>query len=548
MFGMGSKSGDGSEDHLLPDEVDMHLPTFWSDPQDDQWLKVAADMNEVGGEATDRTDMYTKFSEYYDGKHLADLTGRAKQYLLNETGVDYAENVCDLIVDAMADRLTILGWKKEKGKEGVLDAAGEVWRFNNMDDVHKTGISRTLELGDGFFIVDWDGEAKMPEIHFNHPEMVKVEYAADNPQKKAYAVKVWTDDKVGPVNPSGDSLTRMNIYFENRIERYWTDEKDGKKWHVWFDEDETFWPVPWTRDNEPDPENKNGRGIPVFHLKNKSRGKGYGVSELRKAIPLQNSLNKLWLDLFEVSDQQGFPQRWATGLGKVQATQGTQQGASTAHSVGSARTGAGSLLTSTNPETKFGQFQPADLNQLVNIIDTRYRTIAGTTYTPIHMLVLAKGILSGEALKKSEAGLVAKVKDRHPSFGNEFAQIMMMCLALMQDNQVEVEGFDYKTTHLEPLWSEAENVDELEKMEVAEAKRRVGVPLRKVFEELGYENIDELMEWVKEELEAAMPIRGEDNKAPDTTANNDAKRNADGTKTPAMQKKQLKSQGRDVEQ
>lgn len=544
MFGMGRSNRDGMDDHEMPEEADMHLPTFWVDPQDDQWLAKAADMNEIGGETVVRTDMYRKYTDYYDGKHLSELTGRAKQYLLNETGVEYSENICDLIVDAMADRLTIDGWTKEKGKEKVLDKAGEVWRFNNMDHVHKTGISRTLELGDGFFIVDWDEDAKMPAIHFNHPEMVKVEYEPDNPQKKRYAVKVWKDDRAGPVNPQGESLVRMNIYYDNRVERYWTDENDFKRWHPWFDEGEEFWPVPWTRDNEPDLEGNNGRGIAVFHLKNKSRGKGYGVSELRKAIPLQNSLNKLWLDLFEVSDQQGYPQRWATGLGKTQVGNST-----TNHSTGQARTGAGSLLTSTNPETKFGQFQPADLNQLVNIIDTRYRTIAGTTYTPIHMLVLAKGILSGEALKKSEAGLVAKVKDRHAPLGNEFANIMMMCLALLQDNGTTIEGFDYKTTHLEPLWCEAENVDELEKIEVAEAKRRVGVPLRKVLEELGYENVDELMDWVKEELEQAQEMRSSnEEQVGKTTATNDSDRNADGKKTPKMQKQQLKAQGRNVEQ
>lgn len=540
MFGLGRGKDDGGVNpDVVEDEGHMQLPTFWAEPQSDAFLKAAAEMDRVGDEETGRTDAYRKYSEYYDGKHLSELTARAKQYLLNEANIDYAENVCDLVVDAMADRLTILGFSKEKVSDTVLDKVGEVWRFNNMDEVHKTAISRTLELGDGMLIVDWDAEAKMPEIHFNHPEMVKVEYAPDNPQKKLYAVKVWKDDKVGPVNPGGEELLRMNVYFENRIERYYTDQRDAANWNVWFDEGDEHWPVPWTRDNEPDPDNENGRGIAVFHLKNKARGNQYGVSELRKAIPLQNSLNKLWLDLFEVADQQGYPQRYATGLGKNER-------------VGSTSTGAGSILTSANPETKFGQFQQADLNALVNIIDTRYRTIAGTTYTPIHMLVLAKGILSGEALKKSEAGLVAKVKDRHAPLGNEFSNIMMMCLALLVDNGVTIQGFDYTKTKVDPLWCEAENVDEAEKMEVAEAKRRVGVPLRKVLQELGYENVDELMEMVKDELEQAQALRSSNEEqqpgGAKATATTDADRNADGKKTPAMQKQQLKSQGRDVEQ
>ena len=542
MFGFGQNNGDGSADHTLPDELDMHLPTFWMEPQPDEFLRVASDMNEIGGETVDRTDMYEKYKDYYNGKHLSELTSRAKQYLLNEAGVDYAENICDLIVDAMADRLTILGWSKEKAGETILDKVGEVWRFNNLDDVHKTAISRTLELGDGFLIVDWDPKAKMPEVHFNHPDKVKVEYEPNNPQKKRYAVKIWVDDTKGPVNPSGETLKRMNVYYENRIERYYTDQRDSRNWNPWFDEDEDFWPIPWTRDDEPDPDNENGRGIPVFHLKNKARGNQYGVSELRKAIPLQNSLNKLWLDLFEVSDQQGYPQRWATGLGKTQADGPN-------HTTGNRSVGAGSLLTSTNPETKFGQFNPADLNMLVNVLDTRYRTIAGTTYTPIHMLVLAKGILSGEALKKSEAGLVAKVKDRHASLGNEFSNIMMMCLMLLEDNGARIEGFNYETTRLVPLWTEAENIDEEEKVAVAEAKRRVGVPLRKVLQELGYEDVEELMKWVDEELEKAQETRtAVESKATGSTATNDAQKNADGNKTPKMQKQQLKAQGRNVEQ
>ena len=518
-------------------EVAMHLPTFWREVQDEQVLRDMADMNLVGGEFVGRTGLYETLRKYYDGEHKSELTSRAKQYLLQVEGVDYAENICDLIVDAMADRLTVKGWAKDTdGKNPELHKSTEdIWLHSNMAETHRTAISRTLELGDGFLVVDYDADAKMPTIHFNHPKMMKVEYEPSNPQKKRYAVKVWKDDAVGPMNPRGEAMLRMNVYFDGWIERYCSIESEGTNWIAWWDEDEEFWPIPWTNTNEPSDNPDEYRGIPVFHLKNKARGNNYGVSEIKKAIPLQNSLNKLWLDLFEVADQQGFQQRWGAGVAKAEAN--------------AIIAGAGTFWTSSNPEAKFGQFNAADLNQLVNIIDTRYRTIAGTTSTPIHMLVLAKGILSGEALKKSEAGLVAKVKDRQPVFGHEFSCAMSMCLEILVDNGTAITGFKPGETRLVPIWVEAENIDEEERMATAEAKRRVGVPLRKVFEELGYENVDQLMEWVKDELEQAQATRAAgEGQAAGGTASNDAQKNADGNKTPKMQKQQMKSTGRSVDQ
>lgn len=524
VFGMGN-NGKVGFDQIEP-------PSIWIDIPDQKWLRNASDMDIIDGETTDRTNHYALYEEYYDGKHGTELLSRAQQYLMSRIPeIEYAENVCDLVVDAMADRLTIKGWKNATTEDEITEALDDFWTHNNMPEVHKTAIGRTIELGDGFLIVDWNAEAKMAEIHFNPPHIVKAEYDRENAQKMTLAVKVWNDNKTGPANPSGQDIQRMNIYYEDRIERYFTVAKDGD-WSPYWDEDETQWPLPWTRDNEPGGE---ARGIPVFHMKNKARGNTYGTSELAKVIPLQNSLNKLWLDLFEIADSQGFPQRWGTGVSKADANNVTS--------------GSGTMVTSSSETAKFGQFAAADLNQIVNLIDTRYRTIAGVTYTPVHMLVLAKGILSGEALKKSEAGLVAKVKDRQPGMGLQISSAVDHALTIMSDNSIETKNFTPGETKIEPIWTEAENIDEMEKIEVAEGKRRAGIPLKQVLMDLGYKDVEAIMAMVKEELEMAEAARpAQQGQSAKTTATNDSEKNADGKKTPQLSKKQLKATGRNVEQ
>lgn len=454
---------------------------------DQEVLKQMADLDNVGGAQTQRLKMYAVYQGYYDGDHQTELLDRARQYLAQNTGVEYAENVCDLIVDAMADRLTVKGWKSAPTSDSIVNAVNKVWDDNNMDVTCPIAISRTIELGDGFLLVDYDPE-KGPTIDYNPPTIMKAEYDVARPQVMLYAVKRWCDAKVSPVNPGGDPVERMNIYYPDRIERYFAIDKGGD-WIPWVGDGDTHWPIPWTRDNLPGGE---PRGIPVFHLRNKSRGRINGRSELHKAIPLQDSLNKLWLDIFEIADAQGYPQRYATGLNKTADKDIVE--------------GAGTLWTATDPAARFGQFDAADLNQLVNLVDMRYRTIAGTTYTPIHMLVLAKGIMSGEALKKSESGLVAKVKDRQPSFGHTLGMAMMMCLVLLVDNGETVAGLS-DDTKLNPIWGDAENVDETERLEVAEIKRRIGIPLSIVFQELGYENVEEMMKLVEEETAKSMEMK-----------------------------------------
>lgn len=475
--------GDNYEAEEVSDEHDP----FWVAPRSQEELEELADMDKVGGEDTGRTAMYSVYQGFYDGEHRVALLDRAADYLEHVSGIKYADNVCDLVVDAMADRLKIKGWGANPDAEGVTDATVQVWNDNNLDETFKTATVQAIAKGDGFLILDWEpGEydsngEQIPGtgnvcIHFNEPDKVKVEYDPANPQRKRLAVKRWTQD----------GLERMNVYTEGHVERYYSVDTDGE-WLPYMD-DTSMWPVPWTRDNTP---GGKPRGIPVFHLRNKPRGKSYGRSEIHKVIPQQNALNKLFLDLFEVADQQGFPQRWATGI--------TDSESSTLTS------GVGTVWTMLDGQGRFGQFEAANLDQLVRTIEFRLQVIAGLSQTPVHMLILTGAAPSGEALKASEAGLTEKCKDRQPVFGHVWESIMLMSLHLLADNGHTVTGLG-DDTKLVAVWDNPERTPTREAVEVGLMKKELGVSTKTILTELGYENVEDELEQSALEAQEALEL------------------------------------------
>lgn len=369
-------------------------------PIDQAFLRDAAKVD------TTRVANYATAEHYYDGDvvRTVQLTDRLREFL-ETSGLPYNENFCETVVDALAARLRISGVTSDN-EEFASYVWDVLWDRNRLDAHQGTIFTETLKLGDAYLIVDFDAVAGHPCVKLNGPERCKVEYVDG---EKWYAAKTWDTAAKGPLNPAGQALVRLNVYWPDRIEKYFRlSSDDAGSWGVWVDEGDESWPLDWTApDGQP-------LGIPVFHFANKPGRRKFGRAEHWGTIPQQDALTKELVDLALILDTQGYPQRWATGLAPKEKL----------------TTNPGEVWTTESREGQFGQFDAAPLTGPLAAIESSLMRIAARSHTPVHLLVPTSTPPSGESQKAAEAGLVAKARDRAALLGEEWIAVFRMMATL----------------------------------------------------------------------------------------------------------------------
>lgn len=446
---------------------------------DQDWLDEAADMG------ADRVQGYALYDAYYRGDHKVKLADRARRYL-EANGVRFRENFCETVIDSFAERLELTGFVTGTDDAALSDvdaAVAAIFQRGRVDarqtEVHAGGLIH----GDAFVIVDTEPSGRARFV-WQQPGQVKVEYTDDRTAIR-YACKVWLSDEKGPSNPSGITVQRLNVYWPDRVEKWWRLPTSAK--HGWVpaqDEgDAEAGRVDWV-----DPQGRP-YGVPVFHFKNRALGRPYGCSELENVAPQQNALNKLVVDLEASADYYGDPQRWATGISDASALQ----------------TAAGVVWTSSSAEARFGQFDPASLENLLAAIEGTLSRVARRSRTPLHLLT-GGDMPSGEALNAAEAGLVAKVQNRQVTWGDVWEDAFRLALRLEVDFaavEVAADAADPALVPLDAQWRDPKSRNEQEHLTAALIKSQLGVSKRTLIRELGYDP-DREMEQAELEAEAAM--------------------------------------------
>lgn len=455
------------------------------------WLDEAADMGSA------RLEGYDLYESFYDGEHATELTDRLQEFLTRQ-GVDFAENFCEPMVDMVAERLTVTGFEASIDGDPDGNQAAEVaqwlaeewWTPGHLDEHQSTVHTQTLILGDGFGVIGFDNTTRRPTFSWNPPDRMKAVYDSDG--HMSYAVKVWTSDDKGPSNPAGRTIARMNVYWPDRIEKFYKLHSSVGKggWAQWHDEPDgdepTVWPTPWV--------DTDGRplGIPVVHFRNRSRGRDYGRSELAGGvIPQQLALNKQVIDLLAILDYQGWPQRYASGISKDEARD--------------LKTAPGELWTAKG-DAKFGEFPTADLDPILAAIENTISRMARRSGMPLHLLT-GGDIPSGEAMKTAESRLVARCKDRSTSYGNRWEDAAVMAIKLAALADALPFELDLAELTLHTVWANPASRDELAEASTFEAHHRLGVSKHTILTKLGYQPDDEAGYRAEEDRQAATTAR-----------------------------------------
>ena len=429
-----------------------------SEKADQDFLRRVADMG------AERLDNYKIALEYYEGEKGALLTDRSKAYLQRST-LPYGENFCATVVDALAERLSVVGVTTdlaekddESGEESdeLGDWLWDAFDQNRGDETQTTVHSESIKYGDGFVVVDFNPDKGIPRFTWNNPTMVRPFYEDG---RLGYCSKVWNTTAKSPTNPTGKTIRRLNIYYPDRVEKWFSMASDSEKaeWVERLDDGDATWPTPWVgKDGAP-------LGVPVFHFRNK-RTADYGQAEHWQTIPQQDRLNKELVDLSSVMDHQGFPQRYGIGVSDTS----------------SLTTDPGVVWTSENPGAQFGQFAAADPSGLLKAVESTLIRIATRSRTPAHLIYLSGGLPSGEALKTAEAGLTAKCKNRQTYFGGVWAEAFRMAAMVAETFGAPAETPpvhfpELRAVSINVRWQDAETRNEKEHLDALTVMSALGV-------------------------------------------------------------------------
>lgn len=418
-------------------------------------------MTKLSKKLDDQRAGLTKVDNYYEGVHPLGFATPKFREAFGALFTQFADNWCDLVVDAAEERLHVQGFRFDTPEADT--EAWRIWQANNLDAEHRIGHTESLVHGRAYATV-WgnDDDEDTPVITIEHPKQMIVAVAAGNRRRRLAALKRFTDD---------DGYQRATLYLPDSVHRFRQKRRSDSGLIVVGD--------PWggmqweplaTRDQDSVIDNPLGV-VPVVPLVNRRRLLNDGVSELARVIPIQDGVNKLVADMLVASEFGAAPQRWATGIEIPRDPQ-------TGQPIKAFENLVSRIWASEKSETQFGQFQQTDLRPFVEGIEMLVQHIASQTRTPPHYFYLKGQFPSGESIKSAETGLVAKVIRKQGHFGEAWEEVMR--LAFM------VKGDDARASVVaETLWGDPESRSESEHVDAVMKQKALGIPDEALWEELG---------------------------------------------------------------
>lgn len=480
------------------------LPRFIPNTVDEETAKW---LDECMTSLEARQKTYQTFRDYYDGNHRIRLTARAKKYL-QASGYPYAHNLCERVVDSLVDRLEVqsiavkvqfpkdelpgektnLGQRlKEKlkpataatppkddqaleldteeaheAREAAAGAIATEWLTQRLEEVGFDELGNIVHHeaatgGDSYPGVYFDDEDQSPSLTYALPDNCVPKYKDGKPLELECIVKA----RIATI--AGLPITLVTIYYADRWENY---ARSNSAWGQWIDPQTKTHVEPWLHANG------KPRGVALGHIRNKNRGRQYGTSELRTALPQQDAINKRMVDADLVSDNQGYQQRWATGIEGSSST---------------LRNFPGSVWKTANVSARFGYFPAGDVAGVKSLIEMGVQHLAATTATPLHELTTTGTPPSGEAKKTADTPLVKKIKDRILTASGQWKRLFKMMVLMAIDHKlINVPGIENARISIELQWVDPEPRNEKEHWEIQQAKQSSGVSKHTTLLEDGY--------------------------------------------------------------
>jgi len=331
-----------------------------------------------------------RYAAYYEGHHPMAFASAKFRAAFGSLFSTFADNWCELVVDAVKERLHVEGFRF--GADTGADAAAwDIWQRNQLDA--DSSIAHTEALISGIcYVMVWADDMGEPAITVEHPAQVIVSYAPANRRRRTAALKVWLDD---------EGYTLATLYLPTEVYKYRSSAKRlGTAPIQWVPRDTPgeSWPI------------TNPLGVvPIVALPNRARLLIEHRSEIASVLPVQDAVNKLVADMMVASEFAAFRQRWATGL-EIPTDPVTGK------PVEPFRAAVDRMWMANPPkdkigqpigEVRFGEFGISDLEPYTRAVELLVQHIASQTRTPPHYFYLSGQFPSGEPVATREPLLTA---------------------------------------------------------------------------------------------------------------------------------------------
>jgi hypothetical protein len=435
-----------------------------------------------------RRSRLAKLERYFDGEFSL---AYADQNLKRAFGsVFYADrfglNWMRLVVTAVEERLHVQGFRVG-GATDADDKAWDIWQAANLDELSSTVHFESLLNGVSYVTV-WNGdEPKYPDVTVSHPNAAIVEADPANPKKRLAGLRIYAD---------AYGFTHGELFLPDEVWLYKSSSPNAA--NSLTDPETLRWVI--DTDLTPDGFMPNPYGVvPMVPFHNVPQLLTAGTeniarrSELWPVMPVQDAINSLLFNTILVANQQGYRQRYATGLEIEKDDAGNP--------IQPFKSGIDRLWQAEDPNTKFGEFSTVDITPLIKGLDMLTHAIAAISQVPPHYFSASADRLSGESIAAAETGLVSKVKRKQVSYGGGWEEVMRIA------GQISDNAALAKARNAEVIWKSPETRSEATLAQAALIRQQTGVPWQAVMEYLGYspQEIERMYEQrKKDQAEAAL--------------------------------------------
>lgn len=354
-----------------------------------------------------------ELDQYYAGEQPAAFMSKESVEALSGSLTKMSVNFPKLVVTSVAERLEITGFSVEGDKHAGLSQA---WARNKMRDASAQAHLDALIYGRSFIVV-WSNAQGEPLITVESP--LQTEVLRDPATREVTAAfKRWVDE---------DGFAGGALYLPDSIHMLKGGRVVQGEAYTWEVPVDGFVSTGWeTVEKIPNPLGV----VPVVPVVNRGRlTEVDGRSEMLDVLGLTDALNKLMQDAMVTSETAARPRRWVTGL----ETQYDNDGKPVYPFKDSDKNGRAFIAE--DPAVKFGQFEASSLSAYANMTATITQQIGALSGLPPHYLGLhGDQPASADAIRSAEASLVARCRELQRTFGQAWADVAVLILAVMEED------------------------------------------------------------------------------------------------------------------
>ena len=424
---------------------------------------------------------YKRLWDRYDGDHPLTYTASRLESIFKDLDAVFTQNWCAVVIDSVNDRINLRGITfTDTAAQTAWDALwGEQELAAESDDAHLAA----QVIGEAF-IIAWKNATKVPaegevaaeeelQVFYNDPRLCHVEYDAENPRRKAWAAK-WWDDAQG--------YRRITLYYADHLEYYRSNVKANTLTSA-----NAFKPLQSADGEDASRAENPFDEIPVFHFRPQRRRV---ISDLKNAIPINDGVNKLLVDMMVAAEFGAFKQRWVISNAEVKGKLKNMP-----NNIWQLQPGDGQ-----SQGTQVGEFSATDLDNYLKAIDNLSASLSSITRTPKHYFFNQGGDPSGEALITMESPLVKKAQDRIDRFVPVWKSLASFIMKL--------NGSEVDESAITPVFDDPRTTQPVTQANVRKTSKDTGIPLRTLLRREG---------WTKQELADMDKDANEERQAQQTT-------------------------------